>query len=90
MLPLKYEEKERAVAKIHALMDKGLLHRHLQENSILEEMNLSFVPYWIISVSARTSIVASDMVVQEGEIATTAALFGVMGSAMGGRRGGEV
>jgi hypothetical protein len=51
-------------------------------------MNLSFVPYWIVSVSARTSVVASDMAVQVGEIATTAALAGVMGSAFGGRRGG--
>jgi hypothetical protein len=88
MLPLKFGGKDQAIARIHDLMDRGLLHRHLQESSTLEEMNLSFVPYWIISVSARTSIVASDMVVQAGEIATTAALFGVMGSAMGGRRGG--
>jgi hypothetical protein len=50
-------------------------------------MNLSLVPYWLVSVSVRTSIVASDMAVQAGEIATTAALFGVMGGAMGGRRG---
>jgi hypothetical protein len=88
MLPLKLAEKDQAVAKIHSLMDRGLLHRHLQESSTLEEMNISFVPYWIVSVSARTSLVASDVAVQVGEIATTAALAGVMGSAMGGRRGG--
>jgi hypothetical protein len=90
MLPLKFEEKDQIVAKMHDLMDRGLLHRHLQEGSTLEEMNLSFVPYWIVSASARTSIVASDVAVQVGEIATTAALFGVMGSAMGGRRGGGI
>jgi hypothetical protein len=88
MLPVKFVDKDKVVAEIHALMDRGLLHRHLQESSTLEEMNLSLVPYWIVSVSARTSVVASDMAVQVGEIATTAALFGVMGSAMGGRRGG--
>jgi hypothetical protein len=88
MLPLKLAEKDQALAMIHGLMDRGLLHRHLQENSTLEEMNLSFVPYWIVSVSARTSLVASDVAVQVGEIATTAALAGIMGSAMGGRRGG--
>jgi hypothetical protein len=88
MLPLKFAEKDQIVAEMHSLMDRGLLHRHLQENSKLEEMNLSFVPYWIVSVSARTNIVASDMAVQAGEIATTAALLGVMGGAMGGRRGG--
>jgi hypothetical protein len=88
MLPLKFADKSQVVTKIHDLMDRGLLHRHLQETSTLEEMNLSFVPYWIVSVSARTSVVASDVAVQVGEVATTAALFGVMGSAMGGRRGG--
>jgi hypothetical protein len=88
MLPVKSAEKDQIVAEIHGLMDRGLLHRHLQESSTLEEMNLSLVPYWIISVSARTSVVGSDMAVQAGEIATTAALAGVMGSAFGGRRGG--
>ena len=90
MLQLKFAEKDQIVAKMHDLMDRGLLHRHLQEGSTLEEMNLSFVPYWIVSASARTSIVASDVAVQVGEVATTAALFGVMGSAMGGRRGGGI
>jgi len=88
MLPLKFAEKDQVVARMHDLMDRGFLHRHLQEGSTLEEMNLSFVPYWIVSASARTSVIASDMAVQAGEIATTAALFGVMGSAMGGRRRG--
>jgi hypothetical protein len=90
MLPLKFAENDQIVAKMHYLMDRGLLHRHLQEGSTLEEMNLSFVPYWIVSASARTSVIASDVAVQVGEIATTAALFGVMGSAMGGRRGGGI
>jgi hypothetical protein len=88
MLLLKFGAKDQIVSEMHGLMDRGLLHRHLQEGSTLEEMNLSFVPYWIVSASARTSVVASDMVVQVGEVATTAALFGVMGSAMGGRRRG--
>jgi hypothetical protein len=88
MLPLKFADKDKVAAEVHGLMDRGLMHRHLQESSNLEEMNLSFVPYWIVSVSARTSVVASDVAVEAGEIATTAALAGVMGSAFGGRRGG--
>jgi hypothetical protein len=88
MLPLRFAEKDQVFAEVHGFMDKGLLHRHLQEGSTLEEMNLSFVPYWIVSVSARTFVVASDVAVQVGQIATTAALIGLMGSAMGGRRGG--
>ncbi|MEM3357128.1 MAG: zinc ribbon domain-containing protein, partial [Candidatus Bathyarchaeia archaeon] len=88
MLPLKLAEQDKASAEIRSLMDRGLLRRHLYEDSTLEEMNLSYVPYWIVSASARSSIVASDVAVQVGEIATTAALFGVMGSAMSGRRRG--
>lgn len=87
MLPLKFGDKDQTTKIIHSLMDRGLLHRHLQENSTLEEMNLSFIPYWIISVSARTSVTATDMAVEGGEIATTAALIGLMGG-MGGGRGG--
>ncbi len=88
MLPVRIGDQARAAARIHELMDSGLLHRHLQETSKLEEMNLSLVPYWIVSVSARTSIVASDVAVEAGELATTAALVGLLGGAMGGRRGG--
>ncbi len=88
MLPIKLEDKDRVTSLVRELMDRGLLHRHLEENSKLEEMNLSLVPYWIVSVSARTSIIASDVAVEAGQIATTAALIGVLGGAMGGRRGG--
>jgi len=89
MLPLKFGEKDQVAAKIHDLLDSGLLHRHLQESSTLDEINLSLVPYWITSVSARTSIIASDVAVQAGELATTIALLGMMGGAMGGRRYGR-
>ncbi len=88
MLPVNFLDKEKINAKIHDLMDQGLLHRHLQENSTLEEMNLSLVPYWIVSASARTNIVASDVAMETGQIATTAALFALIGAGMGGRRGG--
>jgi hypothetical protein len=88
MLLLRFAGKDEVVAEMRGLMDRGFWNRHLQEDSTLEEMNLSFVPYWIVSASARTSIVAADVAVQAGEIATTAALIGVMGSAFGGRRRG--
>jgi hypothetical protein len=62
------------------------MHRHLQETSTLEEMSLTIVPYWVIPVSARTSIVATDIAAEAGSVATTAALFGIMGASMGGGR----
>ena len=88
MLPIRLGDSKGVSARIHELMDKGLLHRHLQETSTLEEMNLSLVPYWIVSVSARTNVVASDVAVEAGQVATTAALFGLLGGAIGGGRGG--
>src|SRR5579885_2493803 len=49
-----------AVARIRSLMDRGFLKRHLEETSTQEELTLSYVPYWIIPVSARTNMVATD------------------------------
>jgi hypothetical protein len=78
------------------MMNKGLLHRHLHEDSTQEEMSLTYVPYWIVSISARTNIVATDETAQIAQTATTAALSGVIFGGMGGggfgggggRRGG--
>jgi hypothetical protein len=88
MLPVKISQQDEVLKEIHGLMDRGLLHRHLQETSTLEEANLALVPYWLIPVSARTSLVATDMAAEAGQLATTAALAGIMGGAMGGGRGG--
>jgi hypothetical protein len=89
MLPLKVVDQAAATQRIHETMDKGFLHRHLQESSTLEEMTLTIVPYWVIPASARTSVVASDLTMEVGSIATTAAIIGVMGAMGGGdRRGG--
>ncbi|HKT21210.1 MAG TPA: zinc ribbon domain-containing protein [Nitrososphaerales archaeon] len=87
MLPVKINQQDDVLKEIHGLMDRGLLHRHLQESSTLEEVNLALVPYWLIPVSARTSLVAVDMAAEAGQIATTAALAGIMGGAIGGGRG---
>ncbi|MFZ1076728.1 MAG: zinc ribbon domain-containing protein [Nitrosotalea sp.] len=84
MLPITITDKDDITSRLHKMMDKGLLHRHLQETSTLEELNLTMVPYWIIPVTARTNLVAIDVAAEVGSIATTAALFGVMGGAMGG------
>ncbi len=93
MLSITISDKDAVTASLRKMMDKGLLHRHLQESSTLEEISLSMIPYWVIPVTARTNLVAVDVAAEVGSIATTAALFGVMGGAMGGggfgsRRGG--
>jgi hypothetical protein len=90
MLPITIPEKDQITSLLHKMMDKGLLHRHLQENSMLEELDLSMVPYWIIPVTAKTNLIATDIAVEIGSIAATAAMAGMMGGALGGgsRRGG--
>src|SRR2546428_10565625 len=90
MLALKVRTADDSTQLVRSMMDRGLLHRHLQESSTLEEMNLTIVPYWLVGVSARTSITATDMVMEGAQVATTAALLGVMAGGVGGgnRRGG--
>ena len=88
MLAVKVGSADEVNAIINPLMDKGLLHRHLQENSTQEEMSLSYVPYWIVNVSARTEVVAVNEAAQIGQTATTAALMGVILGGMGGGFGG--
>ena len=90
MLPLKIATVDDLNAIIKPMMDKGLLHRHLQENSKQEEMTLSYVPYWIVSVSARTTVVTISETQQVAQTATTAALMGALlgGGGFGGGGGG--
>ena len=89
MLTLKVATVDQVNSIITPMMDKGLLHRHLHEDSTQEEMSLTYVPYWIVSVSARTSIIAADETAQIAQTASTALLMGVIFGGMGGgRRGG--
>ncbi len=92
MLALKVATVDQVNSIITPMMNRGLLHRHLHEDSTQEEMSLTYVPYWIVSVSARTSIITVDETAQIAQAATTAALMGVvfggMGGFGGGRRGG--
>jgi hypothetical protein len=90
MLPLKVTDREVVGSKIHALMNEGLLRWHVWERSTLEELTLSYVPYWIVSVSARTSILAVDTTAQIATVAATAAILGTAAAGGGNRshRGG--
>ena len=88
MLRLKVATVDQVNSIITPLMDRGLLHRHLHEDSTQEEMSLTYVPYWIVSISARTSIIATDETAQLAQAATTAVLMGVIFGGMGGGFGG--
>jgi hypothetical protein len=84
MLTLKVATVEQVNSIITPMMDRGLLHRHLHEDSTQEEMSLTYVPYWIVSVSARTTIIAANETAQIAQTATTAALMGVIFGGMSG------
>jgi len=88
MLPLTIQSTDEISNRVKTMMDRGMLHRHLQESSTLEEMTLSVVPYWLVNVSVRTSIIATSMVAEGATVATTAALIGVMAGMGGGCRSG--
>src|SRR3989442_7567083 len=75
MLPLTIQSTNEISNRVKSMMDRGMLHRHLQESSTLEEMTLSVVPYWLVNVSARTSIVENDMVDESATVATSDALI---------------
>lgn len=87
MLPLKIADRDSALNVVKNIMDRGLLRRHLEEESEVEDCSLALVPYWIVPVSARTTYTAVDVYSEVGSTATTAALFGMMGGAFGGRGG---
>jgi hypothetical protein len=87
MLPMKVT-KDQVLSTIHDMMDKGVFKHHVQEQSTLEECNATFIPYWIVPVSARTSIVAIDEMQQLGQTATSAALMGIVLGGLGGGFGG--
>lgn len=89
ILPLKITDKDVVLTTVRGLMNRGFFRRHLQESSTLEEMDLSYVPYWIVSVSARTNIISMDTTAEAGKVVATAAILGGLAAGMGGgRRGG--
>ena len=86
MLMLKVTDHEDVERTVHDEMNRGLLRIRVHERSKLEEMNLTYVPFWIVPVSARTTVIAIDTAAEVGTAAATAALLGAM--AGGGRRSG--
>ena len=87
MLPIVLQTQDMAISSIKGKMDRGLLHRHLEEESKMETLNLGYIPYWIVPVSARTNYTAVDAAAEAGKFAATAAIIGLAGGAFGGGRG---
>src|SRR5207245_3635048 len=76
MLPLTIQSTSEISNRVKSMMDRGMLRRHLQESSTLEEMTLSVVPYWLVNVSARTTDVATELVADCETVVEPYALIG--------------
>ena len=89
LLSAKVTQRDEALAAVHAFVDAGFFHRKDFEESKVVEERLSFVPYWVVPVSATTNFSYQDIAVSVGSTVATVAAAEVLGSALGGRnRGG--
>ncbi|MCI4345509.1 MAG: zinc ribbon domain-containing protein [Thermoplasmata archaeon] len=95
MLPPKVTEAGQALEVIRGFLDQGLFHKHAFEEAKVEEQRLTFVPFWVVPVSASTTFQYQDIAVGVGGTVASVAMGAVLGSALsgglgGGRRGGGV
>src|SRR5438046_8551851 len=60
MLPLRIQGTDDISARVRSMMDTGLLHRHLQESSTLEEMNLSVAIRAVLAEVATSQYGTTD------------------------------
>jgi len=88
MLPLKVPDQAAALQVVRAFMDAGFLHHHDFETAKLTDAKLTYVPFWVLPVSASTTYTYQDMVTSVGTTVGTIAAAELLGGALGGRRGG--
>ena len=88
MLNLSVEDTNQLHEIIKKHLDKGLLGRHMFEESKEEELTLTYVPYWIVPTGANSSFKYLNVAAEVGTLAMDAAIMGVADDAMGGRGGG--
>ena len=85
MLPLKVADQDAALKAVREYVDTGLLHHHVFEESKLSEAKLSYVPFWVLPVSATTTYQYQAVATSVGTTLGTMAAAEVLGGALGGR-----
>jgi hypothetical protein len=90
LLTPKISDPETALRAVHEFLDQGFMHRHDFEESKVVEQRLSFVPFWVVPVSATTTYVYQDVAVGVGGTVASIAGAELLGNALGGNRGGFV
>ncbi len=88
MLNLTVLDTDAVRAIIRKALDRGLMERHLFEESKEESLTISYIPYWIVPGSANSNYKYLDVAAEVGTMAMDTAIMGVAGDAMGGGRGG--
>ncbi len=86
MMPLMLQSRDQALSEMREELNRGIFRIRIAERSTIEEMNLRYVPYWIVPVSARTNYTAEDVAVEVGKVAATAAIIGLASGGMSGGR----
>ena len=88
MLPLKVPDRNAALAAVKTYVDQGFFHRNdFAESKVVDE-RLSYVPFWVMPASASTTYQYQAVATSVGATAGTIAAGALLGSALGGRRGG--
>jgi len=88
MLPLKVSGRDAALQVVREYMDQGFMHRHFFEESKLSDAHLSYVPFWVLPASASTTYQYQAVATSVGATVGTIAAGALLGSVLGGRRGG--
>jgi len=88
MLPLKVLDRNQALAAVQTYVNQGFFHRNDFADSKIVEERLSYVPFWVMPASASTTYQYQAVAQSVGVTAGTIAAGALLGSALGGRRGG--
>ncbi|MGI0129049.1 MAG: zinc ribbon domain-containing protein, partial [Thermoplasmata archaeon] len=88
MLSLKVTNHDGAMKAVQEYLDQGFFHRKDFEESTIAEEHLSYVPFWVMPVSATTTYQYQAAGTAIGATAGTIAASALLGSMLGGGRGG--
>ncbi len=88
MLTLKVVDPPGALAAVKSMMDSGLFHHHVFEESKVSVAKLSFVPFWVLPASATTNYQYQAVGTSIGATVGTMAAAEMLGGLLGGGRGG--
>ncbi len=88
MLTVAVADRDAALKIVRGYLDQGMLHRHFLEESKVAEEHLSYVPFWVMPASASTTYQYQAVATSVGATAGTVAAGALLGSFLGGNRGG--